>query len=149
VTVVPLHPFEAVRGWQHSEFQLLLGIFAVYSAAGMSEDWSAGETELADPQFYVLGGGPDDDCLLAVSRVGRIYVLEDGAGSVLAEDENLKTVAGQAIALARRPALAGLYARIVVGWYALREAIEEKLEPLMAEPVELLTHVAPQLVAIV
>jgi hypothetical protein len=147
--VVPLHPLEAARGWHHSEFQLLLGVFAAYSAAGAAEDWSASETELDDPQFFVLGTTPDDDCLLAISRVGRLYVLEDGAGGILAESENLKSVTTHAIALAHRPALAGLYARIVVGWYALRETVEEKLEPLMAEPMELLTHFAPQLAAIV
>lgn len=145
--VVPLHPAEAARGWHHSEFQLLLGVFAAYSAAGMAEDWSAGKTELDDPQFFVVGHDPDRDCLLSVSRVGRLYVLEDGAGGILAESENLKSVTTHAIALAHRPALAGVYARIVVGWYALRETVEEKLDPLMAEPMELLAHVAPQLAA--
>jgi hypothetical protein len=31
----------------------------------------------------------------------------------------------------------------------MRSAVEEKVELLIAEPVELLSHVAPQLVAIV
>jgi hypothetical protein len=38
-------------------------------------------------------------------------------------------------------------ARVAVAWYAVREAFEEKIEPMLAEPVELLTHVAPQLAA--
>ena len=31
---------------------------------------------------------------------------------------------------------------------AVREAVEEKTEVMMAEPIELLTHIAPQLVAL-
>ena len=83
--------------------------------------------------------------MLAISRVGRTYILEDGAGGVLAEGRNLGAVTSRALALARRPRFAQLYARVVVSWYALRETIDEKLEPLLAEPTELLTHFAPQL----
>ena len=36
-------------------------------------------------------------------------------------------------------------ARIAVAWCALREAVEEKTEAMMAEPMEILTHLAPQL----
>jgi hypothetical protein len=35
-----------------------------------------------------------------------------------------------------------------VAWAALREAFEEKTEAVMAEPIELLTHIAPQLAAL-
>lgn len=148
MTVVTLFPRETSGGWQHAELQQLIGVFAAHRAAGAAEDWSTGETERADPQFYLLGQSPDQDCVLAISRVGGTYVLEDGAGGVLAEDRNLGRVASRAVSLARRSAIAHLYGRIVVGWYALREAFEEKLEPLLAEPVELLTHAVPQLAAL-
>jgi hypothetical protein len=39
-------------------------------------------------------------------------------------------------------------ARIAIAWCAAREFFEEKTETIMAEPIELLTHVAPQLVAL-
>lgn len=140
---------QELRGWQQVELQQLIGVFAAFSAAGSAREWATGTTELSDPQFFILGDDPEHDCLLAVARVGRVYVLEDGAGAVLAENTQLAPVAEKAIALARRPSLAALYARIGVLWCVLRSAVEEKVELLMAEPMELLTHVAPQLVAIV
>lgn len=145
MTVVTLDTRHPETGWEHAEMQQLLGVFAAHAAAGTAEDWSTGETERADPQFYLVDGSPDHDCVLAISRVGRTYILEDGAGGVLAEGRNLGAVTSRALALARRPRFAQLYARVVVSWYALRETIEEKLEPLLAEPTELLTHFAPQL----
>jgi hypothetical protein len=36
-------------------------------------------------------------------------------------------------------------ARVAVAWCALREVFEEKAEAVMAEPIEILAHVAPQL----
>ncbi len=38
-------------------------------------------------------------------------------------------------------------AKVAVAWAALREAFEERVEPMLAEPMEVLTHVAPQLAA--
>jgi hypothetical protein len=140
---------QELRGWQQAELQQLIGVFAAYSATGSAREWATGTTELSDPQFFILGDDPEQDCLLAVARVGRIYVLENGTGAVLAEDTDLAPVAEKAIALARRPSLAALYARIGVAWCVMRSAVEEKVELLIAEPVELLSHVAPQLVAIV
>jgi hypothetical protein len=56
-------------------------------------------------------------------------------------------LAEQAIAVLRRKKTA-IVARVAVAWCALRDAIEEKTEAMMAEPFELLTHIAPQLAAI-
>ena len=53
-------------------------------------------------------------------------------------------LAEQATAALRRRGQA-IVARVAVVWCALREAFEEKTEVMMAEPIELLTHVAPQL----
>jgi hypothetical protein len=53
----------------------------------------------------------------------------------------------QATAALRRRKSA-IIARVAVAWCALREAFEEKTEAIMAEPIELLTHIAPQLVAL-
>ena len=43
---------------------------------------------------------------------------------------------------------AAIAARIAVTWCAVREFFEEKVEPVLAEPVEVLTHFAPQLAAL-
>jgi hypothetical protein len=56
-------------------------------------------------------------------------------------------LAEQATAALRRRKGA-IVARIAVAWYALREAVEEKTEAMMAEPMEILTHMAPQLAAL-
>ena len=74
-------------------------------------------------------------------------MIEDGAGRVLFEHDNPMLLAEQATAALRRRK-AALVARIAVAWAALREAFEEKTEAMMAEPMELLTHVAPQLAAL-
>ena len=42
--------------------------------------WDVGVTEIGDPQFYLLGPPPHEECILCISRLGRVYVLEDGAG---------------------------------------------------------------------
>ena len=74
-------------------------------------------------------------------------MIEDGAGRVLFEHDNPMLLVEQATAALRRRK-AALVARIAVAWCALREAFEEKTEAMMAEPIELLTHVAPQLAAL-
>jgi hypothetical protein len=38
---------------------------------------------------------------------------------------------------------------VAVAWFAVREAFEEKIEPAMAEPMEMLSLIAPQLAALV
>jgi hypothetical protein len=50
----------------------------------------------------------------------------------------------------RRPAT-GLVPRIALGWYAFREFVEERTEPLVGEiteVAEVLTHVVPQVAAL-
>jgi len=56
-------------------------------------------------------------------------------------------LAEQATAALRRRKSA-IVARVAVAWCALRETIEEKTEAMMAEPIEFLTHIAPQLTAL-
>jgi len=136
------------EGWQTGELQQVLGACASSVAKGEVSGWEVGVTETGDPQVYLLGPPPNYDCVVCISRLGRLYLLEDGNGRVLFEHDNPMLLAEQArMALSRRKA--SLVARIAVAWCALREAVEEKTEALMAEPLELLTHVAPQLVTLV
>jgi hypothetical protein len=115
--------------------------------AGEASGWDVGMTEQGDPQIYLLGPPPDYDCILCISRLGGRYVIEDGSGRVLFEHDNPMLLAEQATAALRRRK-AAIVARIAVAWCALREAVEEKTEVLMAEPMELLTHFGPQLAAL-
>ena len=41
-----------------------------------------------------------------------------------------------------------LLAEVVLAWGAVRAAFEERVEPMLTEPMEVLTHVAPQLAAL-
>jgi hypothetical protein len=133
--------------WPEAELRRVLNACAESIATGAASGWEVGKTELGDPQIYLLGPPPDYDCILTISRLGQLYVLEDGNGRVMFEHNDPIQLAEQAIATLRRRKSA-IVARIAVAWCALREAIEEKTEALMAEPMELLTHIAPQLASL-
>ena len=135
------------QGWQSSELQQFLALSSAAIANGQASGWEVGVTEHGDPQVFLVGPPPDYDCVLSISRIGRLYVIEDGAGRVLYEHDNPMLLAEQATAALRRRKTA-IAARIAIAWCALREAFEEKTEAMMAEPMELLAHVAPQLVAL-
>jgi hypothetical protein len=145
-----VHPFPksmpTSMGWRPIELQQMVGMAAVPTEASDTGGWVAGTTEAGDPQLYLVGPAPEHDCVLCVSRLGRLYVLEDGAGRLLFEHASLGLLADRVQAALRR-GKAGVMARLVVMWCAAREVFEEKIEPIMAEPIEILTHVAPQLAA--
>jgi hypothetical protein len=134
-------------GWRSPELQQLMQIFATHAASGEASDWKIGATEAADPQFYVFGSAPANECILSVSRVRQVYVLEDGGGRVLADSRSLREIADKALRVTFEAKKASIIARAVVFWCVARQTIEEKIEPLLAEPMEVLTHFAPQLAA--
>lgn len=133
--------------WHSAELQQFIAVSANSIAAGEASGWEVGATETGDPQMFLLGPPPDYDCILCISRLGRTYVIEDGLGRVLYEHDNPMLLAEQAAAALRRRKSA-IVARVAVAWCALREAFEEKTEAMMAEPIELLSHLAPQLAAL-
>jgi hypothetical protein len=141
------HPESQSHSWQPAEMQTLTGACAAFVSKGEASSWEVGATEQGDPQLYVVGPAPDHDCVLSVSRLGRLYVLEDGEGRVLFEHDSVMLLAEQMRASLQRRKGA-IVARIAVAWCVVRETIEEKVEPLLAEPVELLAHFAPQLAAL-
>ena len=71
-------PKQMPAGWQFAEVQKLLAGSATPLTNGDVSGWDVGATDSGYPQFYLLGPGPDYDCLLCISRLGRLYVLEDG-----------------------------------------------------------------------
>jgi len=148
VVKFPPVALQATDGWQSAELQQFLAVSSGAIAAGEASGWDVGVTERGDPQVFLVGPPPDYDCILSISRLGRLYVIEDGAGRVLFEHDNLMLLTEQATAALRRRKTA-IIARVAVVWCALREAFEEKTEEIMAEPIELLTHIAPQLAALV
>jgi hypothetical protein len=133
--------------WQTPELQKLLAGCAASLKQGDASGWAVGQTEKGDPQLYLLGPAPDYDCVLCVSRIGRLYLLEDGNGKILLEHRNLGLLSQQIRAAVSRRRLA-LMAKAAVLWTTIRHTLEEKVEPLLAEPMEIAAHLSPQLAAL-
>src|SRR5215212_3851550 len=95
MNVVPFTPKMArsLRSWSPHELETLVSIYEAHRARGEASGWDVGATDYDDPQFYILGPGPDLDCIVAISRVGCIYVLENGTGQLLDESPSLETLA--------------------------------------------------------
>jgi hypothetical protein len=134
--------------WQSCELAKIQVSFASELATGDASGWHVSATEVGDPQFYLLGPKPDEDCILSISRLGRLYILEDGNGRVLAEDGNLARLTAKGKQFLRE-AKAGIIASLAMIWGTLRLQFEEKIEPVLAESEELLFLVAPKLAAFV
>jgi hypothetical protein len=81
--------------WRAAELKALVESLAPESSRAGARRWDVGITEIGDPQFYLLGA-PDEECILCISRLGRVYVLEDGAGKLLFEHNSLLALAEQA-----------------------------------------------------
>jgi hypothetical protein len=148
MTVITFPPKVPREGgpWPAAELKEIAETFAPHVSGGEAGGWDVGATDVGDPQFYLLGPSPDDECILCISRIGRTYVLEDGAGQVLFEHNSLTVLAEQARSALRKKR-AQIVARIALLWCAVREFFEEKLEPIVGESEELLTHFVPQLAA--
>jgi len=140
-------PAQSPDGWRPAEMNQFIAVSASAIASGEASGWEVGSTEQGDPQVFLIGPPPDYACILSISRLGNVYVIEDGAGRLLFENDNPMLLTEQAVAALRRRKGA-IVARIAVAWVALREAFEEKTEAMMAEPMELLAHLAPQLSAL-
>src|SRR5688500_1355983 len=96
MNVVSFIPAPAgLRSWSANELTSLISVYESHEARGHASGWDVGATELDDPQFYILGPLPELDCALMISRVGRIYVLENGAGQVLADGSSLEMIAAR------------------------------------------------------
>jgi hypothetical protein len=135
------------QGWQASELTKLTNACAASIPSREITGWEVGATECGDPQLYLLGPAPEHDCILSISRLGRLYVLEDGKGQVLFENDDILQLAEQTCSALRRRK-AEFVARLAVCWCAVREFFEEKVEPVLAEPMEVVAHFAPHLAAL-
>ena len=131
-------------GWRNCERDRFIETFAAERDRGQVDSWATGTTETGDPQFYLIGPPPDLDCILCVSRLGKLYVLEDGAGRLMFENADFELLLRQA-RTAFKARKTRLLAQLLLAWGTLRHAFEEKVEPLLVEGEEMLAHVAPQL----
>lgn len=147
--VVTFHAPERPRCWRQDELQQLVALHSACEQRRSGCSWSVGHTDLGDPQFYMVGEAPDLDCIMCVTRIGRLYVLEDGAGTVVLEDVHLDGIvqAGSKMLSRRRPL--SFIARSLVGLCAFRAVIDQKAEFMLAESMEHVVRFAPQLAAFV
>jgi hypothetical protein len=83
-----------------------------------------------------------------VTRIGRLYILEDGAGTIVLEDARLETIV-QAGAKASSRRRLSFVARSLIGLAAFRAVLDQKAEFMLAESMEHVARVAPQLAAFV
>ena|SRR5215211_7027228 len=134
-------------GWTRAELNQVVASLAPSFENGGASGWEVGVTETGDPQLYLLGPPPDHECILCVSRLGSLYVLEDGAGRVLFEHDSLRALAETVKAVLRNKK-AAIVARAALAWFVIREAFAERVETMLGESEELLVHFAPQLAAL-
>jgi hypothetical protein len=137
----------AADGWRNCELDRLTQAFAAEFDRGHIDGWATGSTETGDPQFYVIGPQPEHDCLLCVSRLDTLYLLEDGEGHLVYENADFGLLLRQATTWFKT-SKARLLAQVLLAWVAVRHAVQEKIEPVLIEGEEMLVHVAPQLAAI-
>ena len=151
MNVVPFTPVTArcLRSCSAHELETLVSVYAAHASRGDAVAWDISATEFDDPQFFILGPAPDFDCIVAIARVGGIYILENGTGQLLDEGASLETLAARAKLPAASLRPASLLARITLSLTGLRLAIQEKIEPVLVESEELLLRFAPQLAAFV
>jgi hypothetical protein len=148
MNILPFTRDPLTGGFDSKELRAIGEIGAPALASGIVSDVAYGTTERGEPQAYFLGNGPDQECVLCISRIGRRYIIEDGCGTVLAEVAALRRVAEKA-ARFFHDGRARLATHLLAGWVAAREFFEEKVEPAMAESMEAATHFAPQLAALI
>lgn len=142
-----LHFPNRTGDWQRGEMNALMAACGEPLDKGTISGWEIGATERGEPQLYLLGPAPDHDCILCVSRIGRTYVVEDGEGRVLCEHDAVGSLTDR-VRHALRHKKTAIVARVTMVWFAVKGAFEERFEAL-TEPLEVLEHVAPQLVAMI
>ena len=148
MNIVSFRPRDALPMiWQNAELNALLAACTEAIDKGTASGWHLGRTEAGDPQLYLLGPAPDFDCILSVSRLGRLYVLEDGAGRIIMEHDAMAAVEETMRGVLRRTR-AAVVARVALAWVAIKETFEERIEPMLAEPMEVLTHFGPHFAAL-
>ena len=145
VVEFPHRSFPAHGEWSPDELRQLIALFRLEDS---ELSYATGATEHGDPQFYLIGPAPDQECVLCVSRLAQGYVLQDCAGRLIGEAPSLDRFAEQAARAALRRGRS-FVARVSAAWITIRLTVEEKIEPIFQETEELLVRFAPQVAALV
>jgi hypothetical protein len=133
--------------WRAQELNEIVGALTPVLARGEASGWDVGATESGDPQFYLLGPAPEEACEICISRIGRLYILEDGEGHLLLDTCDLTALAERAAATLRSNKMK-LVARVVLAWCVAKQFFHDRVEPLLAEGEDMLAHFAPQLASL-
>ena len=141
MTVVPFVSRREADPWRLDELVELDRLMRLLAGRTGARSWETGVTERGEPQFYVIGPDPEQRCVTCVSRLGAVYVLEDGSGRVLAEDRCLRELVKGASRAIPRPRRIPLAARAFLALCAGRAFVEEKMVAF-DESLELLARVA-------
>jgi hypothetical protein len=102
VVPFPRRESEVARLWQRFEMQRVADACAESLSRGDVSGWEAAVTEAGDPQLYLLGPPPERECLVCLTRLGRLYILEDGQGRILFEHDAIGVLAEQMRSTLRR-----------------------------------------------
>jgi hypothetical protein len=145
MTVIKFNP--RCPTWRQSELDAILNaVSPVFELRGASS-WEVSNTEHGEPQFYLLGPKPDQECILCISRLGQTYIVNDGEGHHIVDLSDLKALTAQVQGLLKHGATRAL-SKVVVVWCGAKQVFHDKFDPLFAEGEELLIHVAPQIAAL-
>lgn len=147
MTVIKLEQIAHSGEWRTQELNTIVGALTPAMARGEAGSWDVGATENGDPQFYLLGAAPEENCEICISRIGRVYILEDGEGRLLLDSDDLSTLAERAASTLRRNR-AQIVARVMVAWCVAKQFFHDRVEPMLAEGEEFIEHFAPQLAAL-
>lgn len=147
MTVIRLEQRARSGEWRKQELNTIVGALTPVLAKGDASGWDVGATEHGDPQFYLLGSAPQENCEICISRIGRLYILEDGDGRLLLDTDDLSVLAERAAATLRRNRVQ-IVARVMLAWCVAKQFFHDRVEPMLAEGEEFLEHVAPQLAAL-
>jgi hypothetical protein len=88
-----------LNAWSPAEMGELTRLYHAKREHGGAAGFAYGETDLRDPQFYVLSSSDAEPCTACVSRLirhsCRWYVIEDGQGNIQLEGGCLRTLVGR------------------------------------------------------
>lgn len=124
--------------WRVEEMTELFRLFGVLHGLGEADGIEFGKTDFDHPQFYILGPGPEYPCIAFVSRItsdGRAwYVVQDGAGKIIADGPTLRAAIDLAVVQARAARQSVPYLRPVVGLLLFcKLATEQAIDELWVE----------------
>lgn len=131
--------------WYAWELRRVAGACEEPISRGEISGCEHGVTEAGDPQIYVLGPGPEPECFLCISRLGRRYVLEDGQGRVVSEHHAIEALAGEMRSLLHRNKKSGPAGALFAAWLAVRGLFGGEVNPHAAAPLDAMSYVAPHL----